>query len=382
MPVARNPQPAGEAGFPRHLDHGLLAVAAALVLCGLVMVASASMHAATQRFGDPLGYFWRQLLFTAVSVALAWPLLYLPASRWRWASVPLLFIALVLLLAVLIPGIGKEVNGSQRWIALGPANLQPSEFAKLALIAYLAGYLVRRADEVKAQARGALKVISVLMFITFLLMLEPDYGSAVVIMMLIMGLLFLAGVPLAQFIPWLAGMAIAFGVLVLLAPYRLQRLYAFLNPWEHAYTSGFQLTQALIAMGRGGWWGEGLGNSVQKLTYLPEAHTDFIFAILAEETGLAGVLLILALYGALVQRGLAVAWRAAELGQGYSAYLAYGITLTLGLQTAVNLAVNTGLLPTKGLPLPLFSYGGSSMLASILMVAVLLRISHENQQEK
>lgn len=372
--AARNSLPV----VPGGMDQTLFLACVALLLFGLVMVASASVLVASQQFADPFAYFWRQAEFVGIGVGLAAVANGISLRHWQTISPWLLLLALGLLIAVLLPGIGSEINGSMRWIRLGSLRLQPSEFAKLAWLVYLAGYLVRRAEEVRARASGTFKPLLVLMLITALLLLEPDYGGAAVLMLVTMGLLFMAGAPPRQFASWLGGMVAAFAVIVVLAPYRVQRLYAFLDPWEHAYTSGFQLTQALIAMGRGGWFGEGLGNSIQKLTYLPEAHTDFLFSIVAEETGLIGAWLVLGLYAVMVWRGLTIA-RAAIIGQHYfAAFLAYGITFTLGGQAAINLGVNTGLLPTKGLTLPLFSYGGSSMVVSCLLVGLLLRVSREN----
>jgi len=362
------------------IDFILVCSVLILMLFGLIMVASASAHIAASQLQHPLVYFVRQAWFASLGTGLAMLVIAVPIVWWRTLSPGLLLLALGLLSIVLVPGIGVEVNGSMRWIALGSLRLQPSEFAKLALLTYLAGYLVRRAEEVRAHFSGTVKPLLVLMALAMLLLLEPDYGAAAVLMLVCMGLLFVAGAPLIQFGLWLGALLSAFAMIVVLAPYRIQRLYAFLDPWEYAHTSGFQLTQALIAMGRGGLYGQGLGNSIQKLTYLPEAHTDFLFSIVAEEVGLFGAWSVLGLYTLVVWRGLTIARNAALRQDEFAAYLAYGITFTLGGQAAINLGVNTGLLPTKGLTLPLFSYGGSSMVIVCLLVGLLLRISIESSK--
>lgn len=358
-------------------DAWLMGAILILLLLGLVMVASASIATADRELDRPLYYFWRQAGYVAVGVVVGLAALRVPLVMWRRAGVALLLLGVALLVLVLVPGIGREVNGSMRWIRFGAVNLQPSELMKLFAVVYLAGYLVRRSDEVRETAMGFLKPMAVLTLVAGLLLLEPDYGATVVLFATALGMLFLGGVPLARFTAWMFAAAAIMTALVLLARYRVQRLTTFMDPWSDPFGSGFQLTQALIAIGRGEWLGVGLGASVQKLFYLPEAHTDFLFAVLAEEFGFAGMLLVIALFTFVVWRAFAIARRAENQSRPFSAYLAYGLGVSIGLQAFTNIGVNLGVLPTKGLTLPLMSYGGSSMVASCLAVGLLLRIDHE-----
>lgn len=357
-------------------DDSLLVSCLALLLLGLVMVASASIHNTQTAF--PLYYFWRQTIHIGIGVILASIVVRIPIQIWQRLSIPLLLIGCSTLLLVLVPGIGNAVKGSMRWIVLGSLKFQPSELIKPLITIYLAGYLVRRSHEVRGQLRGFLKPLMVVCIVTGLLLLEPDYGATVVLFATVLGMLFLAGVPMWQFIAWAMVISSALFLLILLAPYRLVRLTTFLNPWADPFNSGFQLTQALIAIGRGEILGVGLGNSIQK-TYLPEAHTDFLFAILAEELGLIGVVTVIALFAFIVLRAFSIAIYTERLGLYYAAYLAYGLGLIIGLQASINLGVNMGLLPTKGLTLPLMSYGGSSMVVTCFMIGLLLRIDHETR---
>jgi len=362
-----------------HFDMPFFLGALALVLLGLIMVASSSMNIADTQLHQPFYYFQRQLFFVGFGTilgVLAWQV---PMQTWQRLSVPLLLLSLLALILVLIPGLGREVNGSMRWFNFSAFTLQPSEPMKLCMVLYLAGYLVRRSDEVRTEISGFIKAMSVVIVMSGLVLLEPDYGTAVVLFATVMGMLFLAGVPMKQFVLWLVIVSMALVLLVVLAPYRLARLTTFVNPWADPFNSGFQLTQALIAIGRGEWLGVGLGNSVQKLTYLPEAHTDFLFAILAEELGLLGVMVVIGLFAFLVLRAFWIAIQTERQGRYYAAYVAYGLGLLLGLQASINLGVNMGLLPTKGLTLPLMSYGGSSLVSTCLAVALLLRIDHETR---
>jgi len=287
-------------------------------------------------------------------------------------------LAVLLLIAVLIPGLGRSVNGSTRWIPIGPLSLQPSEFAKLAVVTFMAGYLVRRQDEVRTQFSGFLKSLVVLGLFIVLFLLEPDFGAVVVMMAAVLGMFFLGGMRKLH----IGAVVVAAGALgtmtIFAAEYRIKRLMTYLDPWGDPFGSGYQLTQAQIAFGRGGWFGEGLGQSMQKLFYLPEAHTDFVYSVLAEEWGAMGALVVVALYGLLIVRGLKVGQQAEALGQQYSAYLAYGLVLLIAAQAMINIGVNLGLLPTKGLTLPFVSYGGSSMLACAASLGILLRISLDN----
>lgn len=364
---------------PLLCDPVLLSALTGLILLGLVMVASASLNPAQLKYGQALFFFWKQLVFTVLGVAAAFLLVRVSTTVWQRFNVSFLLLGGTLLVLVLIPGIGHEVNGSMRWLHAGGFNFQPSELMKPLMVLYLAGYLVRRGTEVRTGLSGALKPLVLLVLVTALLLLEPDYGASVVLFATVLGMLFSAGVPLRQFVLWVVIVVTALGGVILMAPYRMQRLTTFMDPWADPFNSGFQLTQALIAIGRGEWFGTGLGNSIQKLTYLPEAHTDFLFAIIAEELGLAGGLLVIALCAVIFVRSLAIARKAAQQQRFYAAYTACGMGLCLGVQSLINLGVNMGLLPTKGLTLPFVSYGGSSILVSCFMAALLFRIAYENR---
>ena len=359
-------------------DLPLLVAVAAAMLLGLVMVASSSITTAADS-GQPLALFWRQLAYAAVATALMLLATRVPMVVWRRAGPWLLLLGAGLLALVLVPGIGREVNGSMRWIALGPVNLQPSELVKVFGVLYLAGYLVRRGDHVRSRLSGFFKPIGLMALIALLLLAEPDYGATVVLFATTLTLLFLGGVPFLSFSCWVLAIVMVFAVMMVSAPYRMERLFTFLNPWADPYGSGFQLTQALIAVGRGEWLGVGLGQSVQKLHYLPEAHTDFLFAVLAEELGMMGAAGTIALFTFITWRAFAIGRRAIVAGDAYGGFLAYGVALLLGLQAYVNIGVNLGLLPTKGLTLPLMSYGGSSLVANALAVGLLLRVDAETR---
>ncbi|RMG28681.1 MAG: putative lipid II flippase FtsW [Gammaproteobacteria bacterium] len=361
------------------LDPVLLGTALALAAIGLVMVASTSMNDLSGQ-AHPLGRLWRQVGHLLVGTVLGLGVLRLRMAWWERAGVGLLFVALGLLALVFVPGLGHTVNGSTRWLVLGPLRLQASEPARLFLLVYLAGYLVRRAEEVQSQFRGFLKPLAVLSLAALLLLAEPDFGATVVLVATAFAMLWLAGVPWWQFLLILAGAAAALGVLAVASPYRLHRLTAFIDPWADPYGAGFQLTQSLIAIGRGAWFGAGLGESIQKLYYLPEAHTDFVFAILAEETGLVGVTVVIGLFALLVWRAFRVAAAARAADQPFSAWLAGGLGTWLGLQAVINLGVNMGLLPTKGLALPFVSYGGSALVLDCVLVALLARIDLESRE--
>ncbi|AQZ94750.1 putative lipid II flippase FtsW [Halopseudomonas phragmitis] len=362
------------------LDLPLLAAALALLGLGLVMVSSASMEVAAGQLGNPFYYMVRQLIYLGIGLGAMATALSIPLKLWEQFRFPLLFLGIALLIAVLIPGIGREVNGSWRWIAVGPINIQPSELAKLFAVVFLAGYLVHRQDEVKERWFGFIKPFMVLFPMAWLLIIEPDFGATVVLMGAAVGMLFLGGVGLFRFILLFGSLAGAAGLLILFEPYRLQRLTGFLNPWDDPFGSGYQLTQALIAFGRGEWLGVGLGNSIQKQFYLPEAHTDFVFAVLAEEMGLIGALAAFALLIFVAVRSLYLGLWAERDGQLFSAYLAYGIALMWCGQILINVGVNVGLLPTKGLTLPFLSYGGSSLVVCCISLGILLRIDWERRQ--
>jgi len=358
-------------------DGWLLAAGAALLGIGLVMVASASTSIAARASGEPLYYLWRQALFVLLGLAGAGLAMRLPLAVWRHLGPWLLALVVVLLAAVLVPGVGREVNGSRRWLALGAFHLQPSELLKPFFVIYLAGYLVRREEQVRSTLAGFTRPIAVVTLLAGLLLAEPDYGATVVLFATTLGMLFLAGVPLRTFALWVLLIGVALALMVVLKSYRLERLLAFLNPWDDPFRSGFQLTQALIAIGRGGLLGAGLGAGVQKLFYLPEAHTDFLFAVLAEELGLAGAMTVIGLFTLLLVRAMLAARRAARAGQRFAAHLGYGLAMLIALQAYINLGVNLGLLPTKGLTLPLMSYGGSSLVASCLALGLIARVGRE-----
>jgi cell division protein FtsW len=368
-------------GRPRRLvlDPWVIGPVAALLLVGLVMVASASIGVSDRDLGTPFHYFQRQLGFVCLGLVAAVIAVSIPTALWDKYSKVLMGVAFLLLLLVLVPGIGHEVNGSRRWVRLGFMNFQVSELARVLLLSYVASYAVRRSVELRADFKGFIKPVAVLVGAAVLLLLEPDFGAATVLMATGLAVLFLAGVRIRHLlVPLVLGVA-AMTALAVTSSYRLRRLTSFRNPWADAFDSGFQLTQSLIAIGRGEWLGVGLGSSVQKLFYLPEAHTDFVFAVLAEEFGLVGVVVVLGLFALLVGRALAVSRNAARAGLAFQSLLAAAVGVWLGLQVFVNVGVNMGLLPTKGLTLPLLSYGGSSMLVTLAWLGVLLRVHHETQ---
>lgn len=362
---------------PLPLDPWLTGVLLALLAVGVVMVGSASVTTAERQTGQPFYFLIRQAVYAAGGLFLAWQVMRVRLVYWEKAGGVLLLTALLLLVLVLVPGLGKSVNGAQRWVGLGIVNLQVSELAKLCVIVYVAGYLVRRGSEVRSSVWGFLKPMLPIGLIGVLLLLEPDFGATAVLLATVMGMMFLGGVRLWLFGGLVALAAGALGVLAITSPYRLQRLTTFLDPWADPFNTGFQLTQALIAIGRGEWFGVGLGAGVQKLFYLPEAHTDFLFAVLAEELGLVGSLSVILAFGFIVWRAFQIGAVAERSGNRFGGYLAYGIGLWMGLQAFVNIGVNMGILPTKGLTLPLISYGGSSMLVTCVAFALLLRVDVE-----
>lgn len=358
-------------------DAQLVIAVLALMAIGLVMVASSSISIASRELGDPFYYFWRQGIYVALGITAMFTATRIPLRAWQVASPILLAACALLLILVFVPGIGREVNGSTRWVSLGPFNLQPSEPMKLAMVLYLAGYLVRRSEQVRNTVGGFVRPMAVLALIGVLLLFEPDYGATVVLFTTALGMLFLGGVPFWSFVGWAACVVVSLGVVVMAAPYRVERMLTFMNPWADPFGSGFQLTQALIAIGSGEWLGVGLGSSVQKLFYLPEAHTDFLFAVLAEELGMLGVLVVILLFTFVVWRAIAIGTRAESSGAGYGAHLAYGVGLLIGLQAFINIGVNMGILPTKGLALPLMSYGGSSLVVNSFAIGLVMRVDHE-----
>ncbi len=364
------------------MDYALLLSFIGLLLFGVVMVTSASIGIVDARLGDAFYYGRRQLIFVGMGLLLAFVALRTPTQWLDRLGFILLLLAFALLVAVLLPVVGKTVNGARRWINFGFITLQVSEFARLCLLIYLAGYMVRRGEEVRSSLRGFIKPLLVIAIAAALLLAEPDFGAAAVLTATCLGMLFLAGARVWQFAACLLIAASLGGLLVWLEPYRMQRMMAFVDPWheDFMYGSGYQLTQSLIAIGSGGIFGLGLGASVQKLFYLPEPHNDFVFAIVGEELGLLGVTAVLLVFAVLIQRILAVAARALQLGQAFSAYLCYGIALWLSAQVFINTGVSMGLLPTKGLTLPLMSAGGSAVMATCLALGMVLRVNLENAQ--
>ena len=367
-----------DARMPR-VDYWLVVSVMVLATLGLVMVASASITFADRELGQPFYYAFRQAIFIALGLALGVLLFKVRLVDLERLGMVLLLSAIAMLLLVLVPGVGVEVNGAARWMNAGLFRLQVSEPAKLMFIVYLASYLARHGDEVRTRISGFMKPVGLLAIAALLLLLEPDFGATVVLTVTVMGMIFMAGVKLVQFSGALGLAGLLLASLAVSSPYRMHRLTTFMDPWADPFNSGFQLTQSLIAIGRGEWFGVGLGASIQKLFYLPEAHTDFVFAVLAEELGLLGVCLIIVLYAVLVWRAFVIAAQAVRAENLFAAYLAYGIGIWFGLQSFINVGVNMGLLPTKGLTLPLMSYGGSSMIVMCAAVALLLRIDYETR---
>jgi len=361
------------------IDWSLLTLIMLLLAAGLVMLTSASISVAENTNGQPFYYLLQQLIAVAAGLLVAAFVLRTPTEFWQKASAVLIVLAILLLAVVLIPGVGRVVNGSSRWLTLAGVNIQVSEPARLMVLIYLSSYAARHGAELGASLRDFMRPMILVSVVCGLLLLEPDFGATFVMLMISMAVLFVAGSPIRYFIALLVLVIVALGGLAISAPYRLARLTGFTNPWEDPFGSGFQLTQSLIAIGSGEWIGVGLGNSVQKLFYLPEAHTDFVFAVIAEEFGLAGVVVVVALFSLLVWRAFAIAVAAASSDRLFQAYLAFGIAVWQGVQVFINLGVNMGILPTKGLTLPLVSYGRSSLIVTMIVLALLLRIDLENR---
>jgi len=366
--------------FIDDIDLPLLMSAIVLLCLGLVMVASSSISIAERQLADPFYFFNRQLINTVIGIAAAFIVFKIPLSILQKTGPTLILLSMFLLLLVLIPGLGREVNGSIRWLNLGFMSLQVSEFAKLATVIYLAGYLVRHNEEVRSNLSGFLRPLVLIFILSLLLILEPDFGAVAVIAMTAMAMLWLGGASFFQFIFLMLTMSAVLSLVAISSPYRMERLTTFLNPWADPFDSGFQLTQALIAFGRGEWFGVGLGSSVQKLFYLPEAHTDFVFSVLAEELGLFSVMIVIALFCFIVIRALMIGRRAEKSDRPFTAYLSYGLGIWLGMQAFINIGVNMGVLPTKGLTLPLMSYGGSSLIIMCAVIAIILRADFETRR--
>ncbi|HLA32117.1 MAG TPA: putative lipid II flippase FtsW, partial [Pseudomonas sp.] len=362
-------------------DFPLLAGCLALLGLGLVMITSASSEVAAALSGNPLYHMVRHLIYLVIGFAAALITLLVPMALWQRFSGTLLLLAFVLLILVLLPGIGREVNGAKRWIGFGLFNLQPSELAKLFTLMFIAGYLVRRQTEVREKLTGFIKPMLVLGPIAVLLLAEPDFGATVVLVGSCIAMLFLGGINLLRFIPLVAGVLALGGLVMTSQAYRMKRLTNFLDPWAEQFGDGYQLSQALIAFGRGEWFGVGLGNSIQKQFYLPEAHTDFVFAVLAEELGMLGALITVGLFVFVSVRALYIGLWAEKAKQFFSAYVAYGLSFLWIGQVLINIGVNVGLLPTKGLTLPFLSYGGSSLVICCVSLALLLRIEWERRTQ-
>ena len=359
------------------IDPILLTIVLTLLLGGFVILASASISISDNAAGNPFFYVQRQLIAAVIGAVAGGVCLFIPMRVWQNLGPLMLFAGMALLIVVLVPGIGYEVNGSTRWVRIGIMNLQVSEPARLFFLMYLAGYLVRRNKALREEFTGFLRPMVVLTIACVLLLKEPDFGAAIVLLATALTMLFVAGARIRDFVVFFSTAVLAMAALAITSPYRMKRLTGFLDPWSDPFDSGFQLTQSLIAIGRGEWFGVGLGDSVQKLFYLPEAHTDFVFAVFAEEFGLLGSLILIALFLALLWRIFKLGIRAADSERFFEAYMAIGLGTWLGLQAFINVGVNMGLLPTKGLTLPLISYGRSSLIVTMICIGLLLRIHHE-----
>lgn len=363
-------------------DIALLWVTVAIVLIGLVMVYSASISIAEQRSASHSGqyYLWRQLAYLMIAVVVAVATFRVPSNQLQGLSAGIFVMAALLLILVLIPGIGRSVNGSLRWISLGPLGaFQPSELMKLATVLYAADYTARKAAMMGSIKKGFLPLFLAMLGIAVLLQMEPDLGATMVIVAIAMGILFLGGLNLRLFMLLLVLLLIGVVFLIWLEPFRLDRLRTYTDPWADPYNRGYQVTHALMAFGRGGWLGVGLGESVEKLSYLPEAHTDFLLAILAEELGAIAILVVLGLFAWLIWRAFSIGWQASLMGRNFQALAAQGVGVWMGAQAFINAGVNLGMLPAKGLTLPLMSYGGTGLLVNCLAITLLLRIDFENR---
>ena len=375
--AARAPKPSAE------LDFSLLWLAMGLLAIGLVMVYSASIaiaEAAKYTGHNGAYYLIRQGIFIAMGVGVGMAAFRVPMRVWQQAAPYLFLVGLLLLVVVLIPHIGREVNGSRRWIPLGFANLQPSELMKFLAVLYAADYTTRKAAFMHDFKKGFLPMAAVMLVVGALLLREPDFGAFVVIISIAMGILFLGGLNWKVFAGLVVVLLIGFVLLILTSPYRLQRVLGFMDPFADPYGKGYQLSHALIAFGRGEWLGLGLGGSIEKLFYLPEAHTDFLMAVIAEEFGFVGVVVVIGLFAWLIVKAFFIGHRAAQLERNFCALVAQGIGIWIGVQALINMGVNVGLLPTKGLTLPFLSFGGSGIVANCLAVALLLRIDWEHRQ--
>lgn len=372
--------------IPEALDKQILLIYGLLAMIGLIMVTSASIGIADEMMNDPFYYGKRQFLRLLLGALLLWIAYRIPTKLWKENGMILMLSALFLLILVLVPGVGRTVNGSTRWLDLIVFTVQVSEIAKLFLIIYLSGYLIRRSEEIQSALTGFLKPMIILAMASGLLLMEPDFGAAAVLLMTGLGMIFLGGVRFKQFFVFVLGTLCLMVLMVVISPYRMARVTSFLDPWSDPFDSGFQLTQSLIAIGSGGIFGTGLGGSIQKLFYLPEAHTDFLFAVYSEEMGLTGAIFLILLYAWFVTRCFQIGRTALLEKRPFGAYLVYGVGLLVSIQAVINMGVNMGALPTKGLTLPFISYGGNSILIMSFAVGLVLRVNYENciasQQQK
>jgi len=365
----------------RFVDPGFLLLVGAILCGGLVMLTSASISLADRNTGNPFFYFERQMSAVAFGLIGAAAMLHIPSRFWERIGLLLVILAVGMLVLVLVPGFGSTVNGSTRWLNVGGVNIiQVSEPARLLVLLYISGYAVRHRVELSESFVGFLKPMLLVGMVCLLLLLEPDFGASVVMLCITLSVLFVAGARLRDFLLFSVIIVITLAILAVASPYRMKRLLAFWDPWADPYNSGFQLTQSLIAIGSGEWFGVGLGGSVQKLFYLPEAHTDFVFAVIAEEYGLVGSIVVVLLFGALIWRALGIARESALAGRLYQANLAFGFAIWQATQVFINIGVNMGILPTKGLTLPLVSYGRSSLVVTLIALGLLMRIDCENRQ--
>lgn len=365
--------------IPALYDKWFVTALIAIVALGLLMMTSASIVVSDKQYHQPFYYLYKQLIFLTLGIFLGSFVLKVKIEYWEKIGFYLLGGVMLALFLVLVPGIGHRVNGSARWIGIGPLGFQVSELTKFTIVVFMSGYLTRRNAEIQYQLSGFVKPMAILAIVAVLLLCEPDFGATVVVTATSLGMMFLAGMRLRHFVALFSTVIAGMAVIAISAPYRLARLTTFLDPWARPFDTGYQLTQSLIAFGRGGWFGVGLGNSIQKMFYLPEAHTDFLFAVIAEELGLFGMVVVLGLFLLLVTRIFYIGKAAQRLGHHFAGFMAYGFGLWVAIQFIVSIGVNSGLLPTKGLTLPLMSYGGSSVLVNCIVIAVLLRIDHENR---
>jgi cell division protein FtsW len=369
----------GEAQPPAPYDRWFVAAILTILMIGLLMMTSASIVISDRSLQQPFYFLFKQLVYLGLGIAIGSFLIQINMDHWEKYGAYLLLGVMVMLSLVLIPGVGHSVNGSARWLGIGPLGFQVSELAKFSIVIFMAGYLVRRNSEIQRELSGFIKPMLVLAAVAVLLLREPDFGATVVVTVTSLSMMFMGGMRVRHFAALLTGVVGLLAVIAISAPYRLARLTTFMDPWKRPFDTGYQLTQSLIAFGRGGWFGAGLGKSIQKMFYLPEAHTDFLFAVIAEELGMVGMLLVIGLFTLLVIRIFMMGREAQKLDRHFSGYVAYGFGMWVAIQFIVSIGVNSGLLPTKGLTLPLMSYGGSSVLVNCVMIAVLLRIDHENR---